>query len=92
MRPSRRPGGEHGRVPVVAEEVRKLSEQSSRAADSIRDLIHKVQQKTQLAVEGMNHSAAGVDETARAVGDSGALFSTIIGAINADCGWDPIDQ
>ena len=75
--------GEHGRgFAVVAEEVRKLSEQSSRAADSIRDLIHKVQQKTQLAVEGMNHSAAGVDETARVVGDSGALFSTIIGAIN----------
>ena len=75
--------GEHGRgFAVVAEEVRKLSEQSSRAAENIRDLIHQVQHKTQLAVEGMNRSAVGVDETARVVGDSGALFSTIIGAIN----------
>ncbi|NLY29453.1 MAG: methyl-accepting chemotaxis protein [Firmicutes bacterium] len=75
--------GEHGRsFAVVAEEVRKLSEQSGRAAENIRDLITEVQQKTQQAVEGMQKSVVSVDETARVVDDSGRLLSTIISAIN----------
>lgn len=75
--------GEHGRgFAVVAEEVRKLSEDSSGATEEIRTLISDVQRKTQQAVEGMHRSVVNVDETARVVGDSGRLLSSIIRSIN----------
>ncbi len=44
--------GEHGRgFAVVADEVRKLAEQSSRAAKDVTQIIHKVMQQTAEATE-----------------------------------------
>ena len=75
--------GEHGRgFAVVADEVRKLSEQSSGATQDIRNLITDIQSKTKQAVGGMEKGVINVDETSKVVADSGQLLSTIINSIN----------
>lgn len=53
--------GEHGRgFAVVADEVRKLAERSSRETKQIADLIQTVRQGTDRAVKAMEHGAAEV--------------------------------
>ncbi|WP_297988740.1 methyl-accepting chemotaxis protein [Anoxybacillus sp.] len=48
--------GEHGRgFAVVADEVRKLAEQSSLSAKQIRELLQEVQTDTSQSVEAMEH-------------------------------------
>ncbi|MBW9218531.1 methyl-accepting chemotaxis protein [Anoxybacillus ayderensis] len=48
--------GEHGRgFAVVADEVRKLAEQSSLSAKQIRELLQEVQTDTSQSVEAMQH-------------------------------------
>ncbi|MBC7086546.1 MAG: PAS domain-containing protein [Methanomethylovorans sp.] len=55
--------GEHGRgFAVVADEVRKLAEDSGNAAKQIADLIHDIQEGTRNAVTSINKSS---DEVAK---------------------------
>jgi methyl-accepting chemotaxis protein len=71
--------GEHGRgFAVVADEVRKLAEQSSHAAAEITTLVHQVQNGVHAAVDGMNRGAKQVDEAVDNVSENGRMLRSIL--------------
>lgn len=47
---------------VLAEEIRKLSDGSNKAAAEIKTLIKEIQGRVEVAVEGMNRGVQGVEE------------------------------
>jgi len=63
---------------VVAEEVRKLAEQSAHATKDITELIVDVQAKTKTAVDFMNESKREVKMGAELVDLAGANFNEIL--------------
>ena len=70
--------GENGRgFSVVAEEVRKLAEQSNDAAKNISDLIHAIQKDTSSAVESIERGNESVREGAKSVTETGDAFKEI---------------
>ena len=70
--------GEHGRgFAVVADEVRKLAEQSSESAGEIAGLITSIQDKSQKAVAVMQEGVDRVESGTKVVQDSGASFNEI---------------
>ncbi|MBP1934827.1 methyl-accepting chemotaxis protein [Ammoniphilus resinae] len=70
--------GEHGRgFAVVADEVRKLAEQSGTAAEKIRSLILEIQNETQEAVLAMNEGSQAVVEGIEYVRQTGESFKSI---------------
>lgn len=70
--------GEHGRgFAVVADEVRKLAEQSSESAGEIAGLITSIQDKSQKAVAVMQEGVNRVESGTKVVQDSGASFNEI---------------
>ncbi len=70
--------GEHGRgFAVVADEVRKLAEQSSSAAASISELIASIQQDTAAAVESISHGNEGVQDGMDSVMATSEAFQNI---------------
>jgi len=70
--------GEHGRgFAVVADEVRKLAEQSGKAAEKIRSLIIEIQTETQKAVIAMNEGSIAVAEGIEQVRQTGESFQSI---------------
>ena len=74
--------GEQGRgFAVVADEVRKLAEQSQEAAGRIASLIGEIQGETGRAVEAMNKGTAEVKEGTVVAGQAGAAFEEIVGLI-----------
>lgn len=74
--------GEHGRgFAVVADEVRKLAEQSGSAAGQIRHLIGEVQAEADKAVQSMYEGASVVNEGIQMVHLSGEAFREIVKAI-----------
>ncbi|MBQ9486195.1 MAG: cache domain-containing protein [Selenomonadaceae bacterium] len=74
--------GEHGRgFAVVADEVRKLAEQSQSSAHEISDLIGSIQNKAQDAVQSMQGGVANVQNGADAVDGAGQTFGEIIGMV-----------
>ena len=76
--------GEQGKgFAVVADEVRKLAERSSRATKEIADLIGEVQRETGAAVEAMVLGAAEVDDGARLAEASSAALDVIRSAAEA---------
>ncbi|ORT99898.1 Methyl-accepting chemotaxis protein [Anaerovibrio sp. JC8] len=70
--------GEHGRgFAVVADEVRKLAEQSSESAGEIAGLITSIQAKSQRAVAVMKEGVSQVEAGTKVVQDSGTSFGEI---------------
>lgn len=70
--------GEHGRgFAVVADEVRKLAEQSSGSAGEIAGLITSIQDKSQRAVMVMNEGVSRVEMGTKVVQASGSSFNEI---------------
>lgn len=70
--------GEHGRgFAVVADEVRKLAEQSSQSAQKIGQLIQTIQADTKLAVESMESGTREVQEGIFVVNHAGETFGQI---------------
>lgn len=76
--------GEHGRgFAVVADEVRKLAEQSSREARAIAELIDKIRQATGKAVEAMNAGSSDVQAGGVVARDAEKALSEILESTRA---------
>ncbi|GEM_PF-1871369 len=76
--------GEHGRgFAVVADEVRKLAERSSRATKEIAALISTIQKGTGEAVRAMEAGDREVENGAQLAGEAGAALQAITQAIQA---------
>ncbi|WP_342032492.1 methyl-accepting chemotaxis protein [Mesobacillus boroniphilus] len=74
--------GEHGKVfGVVAQEVRKLAEQSAGAADSIRTILEQTGKETNQAVSVMNESQATVLKGNELVEKVATIFTEIAESI-----------
>ena len=74
--------GEHGKgFAVVADEVRKLAERSSKATGEIADLIGSMQQMITAAVSGMQDSAKQVAEGTVLSVEAGEALKNIQGAV-----------
>jgi len=75
--------GEQGRgFAVVADEVRKLAEQSEEASKQIAALIGEIQDDTDNAVEVMNEGTSEVKIGTGVVNTAGQAFTEIIAAVN----------
>jgi methyl-accepting chemotaxis protein len=78
--------GEAGRgFAVVADEVRKLAEESSQATQQISSLIKGIQSEIEGAVTSMNDNTKQVEEGSKGVADAVSLFEelpTIVNAVN----------
>ncbi|WP_432402549.1 methyl-accepting chemotaxis protein [Wukongibacter sp. M2B1] len=71
--------GEAGRgFSVVAEEIRKLAEQTSSATDEIRGKIVRIQEKSKHAVEQTEKSQGIVNENNKVVSDTEEIFNSIL--------------
>lgn len=71
--------GEHGRgFAVVADEVRKLAEESRAAANQITELIKEVQQGTKKAVDSMDKGTKTVGEGAKNIGETVSSINMIV--------------
>lgn len=74
--------GEQGRgFAVVADEVRKLAEQSQDAAQQISKLINEIQRDTDEAVSAMNVGSKEVQVGSQVVNSAGQAFQEITGMI-----------
>ena len=74
--------GEHGRgFAVVADEVRKLAENSQDSAQQIGEIIEKIQKTTENAVETMETASQKVAEGRENVQSTGNSFNEIVNMI-----------
>ncbi|MGD8191924.1 methyl-accepting chemotaxis protein [Brevibacillus ginsengisoli] len=74
--------GEHGRgFAVVADEVRKLAEQSNHSAEQIVLLIRDIQQGTTNAIQSMARGTHEVEEGVTLIQNAGESFGNILSAI-----------
>ncbi|GFZ33017.1 methyl-accepting chemotaxis protein [Clostridium zeae] len=74
--------GDTGRgFSVVADEIRKLAEQSTMATGEIQKLIEDIKDKSKDAVKSMNSAKKVVDEQSGAVNDTKEIFEQILDSI-----------
>lgn len=74
--------GEHGRgFAVIADEVRKLSEQSNKATGEIAQLIGNIKQETVLAFDKMNKGSLEVSKGSNLAGDTNEAFKNILNLV-----------
>lgn len=74
--------GEHGKgFAVVADEVRKLAERSSKATKEIADLITNIQKLTSGAVTAMEQGTGEVEQGANLAVDAGNALKDILGTV-----------
>lgn len=74
--------GEAGKgFAVVADEVRKLAEQSESSTVNIRNIIEKINTDTNITAENMKIVLDDVKEGIHSVGETGMVFKNILGAI-----------
>ncbi|MFZ5969052.1 MAG: methyl-accepting chemotaxis protein [Bacillota bacterium] len=79
--------GEHGKgFAVVADEVRKLAEQSGKAAGNITSLIQEIQKDIGSAIATMQEGTQSVEQGITMVDDAGTSFHSILDAINSISG------
>ncbi|GEK33765.1 methyl-accepting chemotaxis protein [Kurthia sibirica] len=75
--------GEHGKgFAVVADEVRKLAEESKRSANSIVSLTLEIQADTVNVERAVTESLASVTDGVQIIGEAGSSFSTIAYAVS----------
>lgn len=71
--------GEHGKgFAIVAEEVRKLAEQSTKAGENIRHIIETIQDETSKTVHSMVRGQNTVENGMNIVGKTGKNFTSIL--------------
>lgn len=76
--------GEHGKgFAVVADEVRKLAEKSSRSTREIADLIKQIQNSTTHAVNSMNSGTESINKGTKLVGKTNEVLNDIKESIMA---------
>lgn len=76
--------GEHGKgFAVVADEVRKLAEESKHSAAQIVELIEDIKKDTHNVQKAANNSLVSVDEGVRIISESGQSFQSIHQAIRS---------
>lgn len=74
--------GEHGKgFAVVADEVRKLAERSSKATKEIAELITNIQQLTTMAVTAMEQGTGEVEQGATLAHDAGNALLEILSTV-----------
>ncbi len=72
--------GEHGKgFAVVADEVRKLAEESTQSAEKIKQMIGKIQDETSTTVQSMEAATEQVEKGISVANNAGSSFSTIKG-------------
>jgi methyl-accepting chemotaxis protein len=75
--------GEHGRgFAVVADEVRKLAEQSGSSANRISQLISSIQEDIKQSVASMQQGRSAVQEGLAYVDQAGSAFTAITARVN----------
>lgn len=75
--------GEHGKgFAVVADEVRKLAEQSSHSAEQIKDVIGTIQTETINTVKSMETATAEVEKGIDIANNAGLSFKNITGYVD----------
>lgn len=75
--------GEQGKgFAVVADEVRKLAEQSGKSAQQISQLIIEIQNESKRAVTAMSDSSGAVKEGITIINDAGNVFQKITSSID----------
>lgn len=79
--------GEHGKgFAVVADEVRKLAEQSKFSATQIVNLTMNIQSDTRNVEQAVSESLKNVEHGVQIIEDAGTAFSTIVSAVQTMSG------